>query len=54
MMLQPGSDGGGLSSTYEVSTRGRFTVTREEKYVDLGEASAGGGFKSKAYTVTRR
>ena len=31
-----------------------FNVTREEKYLCRDDASSGGNFKSKTYTVTRR
>ena len=31
-----------------------FVITREEKYVSRDNAAAGGSFKSKTYTVTRR
>lgn len=31
-----------------------FDVTREEKYLSREDASSGGSFKSKTYTVTRR
>ncbi|MBI3852575.1 MAG: hypothetical protein HY298_20145 [Verrucomicrobia bacterium] len=31
-----------------------FTVFREERYVARDDSAAGGGFKSKTYTVTRQ